>query len=156
MKLRRTIWILLWHHFSTMQVAAICANIFRYTGSPKHNTILVLALLFSCVLWMKSRRLMISSHRQHHHQQVWWVYVVHAMDQINLPIMVLIRGSDNIILNGKSEWYQPALYRVQLEVEQGKWHVTLFWKSTIHTYTVEIFEKDCKFPRSEFYYPTLA
>ena len=32
---------------------------------------------------------------------------------------VLIRRSDKNILNGKSEWHQPALYRVQQEVEQG-------------------------------------
>ena len=32
---------------------------------------------------------------------------------------VLIRRSDKTILNGESEWHQPALYRVQQEVEQG-------------------------------------
>ena len=32
---------------------------------------------------------------------------------------VLIRRSDKNILNGKSEWHQPALYRVQHDVEQG-------------------------------------
>ena len=32
---------------------------------------------------------------------------------------VLIRRSDKNILNGKSEWHQPALYRVQHEIEQG-------------------------------------
>ena len=32
---------------------------------------------------------------------------------------VLIRRSDRTILNGKSEWHQPALYRVQQEIEQG-------------------------------------
>ena len=32
---------------------------------------------------------------------------------------VLIRRSDRNILNGKSEWHQPALYRVQQEVERG-------------------------------------
>ena len=32
---------------------------------------------------------------------------------------VLIRRSDSKILNGISEWHQPALYRVQHEVEQG-------------------------------------
>ena len=32
---------------------------------------------------------------------------------------VLIRRSQKNILNGKSEWHQPALYRVQHEVEQG-------------------------------------
>ena len=32
---------------------------------------------------------------------------------------VLIRRSKKKILNGKSEWHQPALYRVQHELEQG-------------------------------------
>ena len=32
---------------------------------------------------------------------------------------VLIRRSQHNVLNGKSEWHQPALYRVQQEVEQG-------------------------------------
>ena len=32
---------------------------------------------------------------------------------------VLIRRSDKHILNGKSEWHQPALYRVQHEIFQG-------------------------------------
>ena len=32
---------------------------------------------------------------------------------------VLIRRSEVEILNGKSEWHQPALYRVQHEVERG-------------------------------------
>ena len=32
---------------------------------------------------------------------------------------VLIRRSDKKILNGKSEWHQPALFRVQQEIEQG-------------------------------------
>ena len=32
---------------------------------------------------------------------------------------VLIRRSDKIILNSKSEWHQPALFRVQQEIEQG-------------------------------------
>ena len=32
---------------------------------------------------------------------------------------VLIRRSDKNILNGKSEWHQPALFRVQQEIEQG-------------------------------------
>ena len=32
---------------------------------------------------------------------------------------VLIRRSDSTILNGKSEWHQPPLFRVQQEVEQG-------------------------------------
>ena len=32
---------------------------------------------------------------------------------------VLIRRSEVAILNGKSEWHQPALYRVQHEVERG-------------------------------------
>ena len=32
----------------------------------------------------------------------------------------MIRRSDKNILNGKSEWHQPALFRVQQEIEQGK------------------------------------
>ena len=32
---------------------------------------------------------------------------------------VLIRRSQKQVLNGKSEWHQPPLYRVQHEVEQG-------------------------------------
>ena len=32
---------------------------------------------------------------------------------------VLIRRSQVTVLNGKSEWHQPALYRVQHEVERG-------------------------------------
>ena len=32
---------------------------------------------------------------------------------------VLIRRSDKNILNGKSEWHQPALYRVHHDVDQG-------------------------------------
>ena len=32
---------------------------------------------------------------------------------------VLIRRSQGPVLNGKSEWHQPALYRVQHEVERG-------------------------------------
>ena len=32
---------------------------------------------------------------------------------------VLIRRSNMKILNGKSEWHQPALFRVQQEIEQG-------------------------------------
>ena len=32
---------------------------------------------------------------------------------------VLIRRSQKQILNGKSEWHQPALYRVQHEVFRG-------------------------------------
>ena len=32
---------------------------------------------------------------------------------------VLIRRSEVEILNGKSEWHEPALYRVQHEVERG-------------------------------------
>ena len=32
---------------------------------------------------------------------------------------VLIRRSQVPVLNGKSEWHQPALYRVQHEVERG-------------------------------------
>ena len=32
---------------------------------------------------------------------------------------VLISRSDKIILNSKSEWHQPALFRVHQEIEQG-------------------------------------
>ena len=32
---------------------------------------------------------------------------------------VLIRRSQVEVLNSKSEWHQPALYRVQHEVERG-------------------------------------
>ena len=32
---------------------------------------------------------------------------------------VLIRRSKVRILNGKTEWHQPALYRVQSEIERG-------------------------------------
>ena len=32
---------------------------------------------------------------------------------------VLIRRSQVPVLNGKSEWHQPALYRIQYEVERG-------------------------------------
>ena len=32
---------------------------------------------------------------------------------------VLIRRSPVPVLNGKSEWHQPALYRVQSEIERG-------------------------------------
>ena len=32
---------------------------------------------------------------------------------------VLLRRSNKSILNSKSEWHQPALFRVQQEVEQG-------------------------------------
>ena len=32
---------------------------------------------------------------------------------------VLIRRSQKQVLNGKSEWHQPPLYRVQHDVEQG-------------------------------------
>ena len=32
---------------------------------------------------------------------------------------VLIRRSQVPVLNGKSEWHQPALYRVQMEMERG-------------------------------------
>ena len=32
----------------------------------------------------------------------------------------------------------------------------LFWNSTIHAVSGEIFEKGREFPQSEFYYPTLA
>ena len=32
---------------------------------------------------------------------------------------VLIRRSQVPVLNGKTEWHQPALYRIQQEVERG-------------------------------------
>jgi len=32
---------------------------------------------------------------------------------------VLIRRSRVPVLNGKTEWHQPALYRIQHEIEQG-------------------------------------
>ena len=44
--------------------------------------ILVLALLFSCVLWMKARGSMLSSHHHYqHHPHQRGAYVVHARDQ---------------------------------------------------------------------------
>ena len=32
---------------------------------------------------------------------------------------VLIRRSEVQILNGKTEWHQPALFRIQSEIERG-------------------------------------
>ena len=65
----------------------------------------------------KSKRSFMLNHQKEEHQGVAGDYTAKVTDMTREA--VLIRSCEVPVLNSKTEWHQPALYRIQNEIYRG-------------------------------------